>query len=528
MKTKDRSTQTTRKQASAFDPGRHRAVMQAIRPLLLGEWADICVKRDGADYYLSHSSGQFRPGCPVWHSQDLIQWRFASYAAPVFDGQVWATDLVKDGAFWRALWLTDFSKQGNFEAHAATPFGPWSAPRQTGFLGDTVIASGPDGNRTAFHGARWATPLGEGFTALGKTVSVWRGEPIPQEFPVECFCLEAPKITCRDGWWHLLGAQGGTFGPSTSHMIVSARSRNPLGPYENNPYNPIAHTASPEDPWWSIGHGELVEAPSGDWFCIFHGYPRHNRWVGRSTLIAPVEWLPDGWFRLGTEWPRAYDRPIQIDLPLGDTFQRKDLGPQWQTFGPMEPGRFTPGGGELIVKAAQRPFHSKGMHEVAVVREGITPGTSGPLTIQPRDLAYEVTVEVEARGAARAGIGLFTRENEYVAELADAHGILRREQESYRHYPSLERQGVKAGSPMVRLRIVQNQGDAAFFFHDGDGWNNLVSGVIATMNQPQPYPVRPALFCIGGGEAVFRNFTYRPLSLDYPGAAFWAAAPNAS
>jgi xylan 1,4-beta-xylosidase len=512
---------------SGFDPGRHRAVMQAIRPIMLGEWADICVKRDGDDYFLSQSSGRFRPGYPVWHSNDLLEWRFASYAASEFDGQVWTTDLVKDGGQWRALWLTDFGLQGNFEAHAATPFGPWSKPERTGFMGDTVIAIGPEGRRVAFHGARQATPLGEGFASAGRTVPVWHGEPIPAEFPIECFCLEAPKVLCRDGWWHLLGAQGGTFGPSTSHMIVSARSRDPLGPYENNPHNPIAHTASPEDPWWSIGHGELVEAPTGDWFCIFHGYPRHNRWIGRSTLIAPVEWTPGGWFRLGTEWPKDYDRPFSVDLPLGDDFRSPVLGPQWQTYGPMAPDRFKTGGGELVMTAPQQPFHSKGMHEVAVEEGRITPGTSGPLTIQPRDLAYEVTVEVEARGGARAGLGLFTRENEYVVELADSKGILRREQEKYRDYPSMRR-SVETGSARVRLRIVQNQGDAAFYYRDGDAWKNLVNGVIATMNQPQPYPVRPALFCIGEGDAVFRDFTYRPLPLDYPGVAFWADARKGS
>jgi hypothetical protein len=31
------------------------------KPLLIGQWADIAVLKDGADYYLVHSSGWYRP-----------------------------------------------------------------------------------------------------------------------------------------------------------------------------------------------------------------------------------------------------------------------------------------------------------------------------------------------------------------------------------------------------------------------------------------------------------------------------------
>jgi len=500
------------------DQGRHRAAMQAIRPLLLGEWADICIKRDGQDYYLTQSSGEYKPAMLVWHSRDLLNWEPIVHAVPEFDGQVWATDLVKDEGKWRGLFLSDWKRCHHVEAK--TPAGPWSCVRDWEVHADTIVACSPDGSRYAYHNGKTASRLDPGLSVADGPRKVYGGHPIPEKYPIECFCLEAPKMTFRDGWRHLMNAQGGTFGPATSHMIVSARSRDPFGPFENSPYNPILHTVSPEDPWWSVGHGELVEGPDGAWFCVFHGYPRHNRWLGRSTLIAPVEWTEEGWYRLAAEWPIAYDRPFGIGLPLSDGFRGPKLGLQWQTYGPFETARYRVGDGELVVAAARKPFLSERAHTAGLAvpqsTGQITPGTSGPLTIQPRHLAYEVTVEMEARGRARAGFGLFTRENEYIALFIDADGTLSREQMKYRQYPPSQRP-IETGSTRARLRIVQNQGNTAFYRHDGKGWRNLVGGAITTMNQPHPYPVRPALFCIGEDEAVFRDFDYRPLPLDWPG-----------
>ena len=38
------------------------------------------------------------------------------------------------------------------------------------------------------------------------------------------------------------------------------------------PHNPIVHTRSAAEPWWSRGHATLVEGPAGDGWMIYHGY----------------------------------------------------------------------------------------------------------------------------------------------------------------------------------------------------------------------------------------------------------------
>ena len=73
---------------------------------------------------------------------------------------------------------------------------------------------------------------------------------------------DAGAIRVRKGYYHLNVAERGTSGPSTSHMVLSARSRNIDGPWEWSPHSPIVHTSSKTE-WWSKGHGRLVDAAGG-------------------------------------------------------------------------------------------------------------------------------------------------------------------------------------------------------------------------------------------------------------------------
>lgn len=69
------------------------------------------------------------------------------------------------------------------------------------------------------------------------------------------------------------------------------------GPWENSPYNPIVHTYSATDSWWSKGHGTLIDDVNGNWWIVYHAYANGYHTLGRSTLIEPIEWTEDGWYR---------------------------------------------------------------------------------------------------------------------------------------------------------------------------------------------------------------------------------------
>lgn len=63
----------------------------------------------------------------------------------------------------------------------------------------------------------------------------------------------------KDGYYYMTSVQGGTAGPATIHMIVSARARSLEVLWENSPYNPIVRTKHRSETWWSKGHETLVD-----------------------------------------------------------------------------------------------------------------------------------------------------------------------------------------------------------------------------------------------------------------------------
>src|SRR3546814_16260770 len=99
---------------------------------------------------------------------------------------------------------------------------------------------------------------------------------VPWQLPpggVVVGCSAVGRNIARHGDDHVLGtAVGGTWGPPTGNMVSAARSRSIHGPWEKCPHNPLVHTKSSAETWWSRGHATLVEGPAGDWWSVYHGY----------------------------------------------------------------------------------------------------------------------------------------------------------------------------------------------------------------------------------------------------------------
>ena len=263
--------------------------------VLTGDFPDPTVVRDGDSYYMTHSSFNRVPGLLVWRSKDLYNWQPVTHALRRHVGNVWAPELVKHGD----LFYLYFPAGGtNWVTTAASPEGPWSEPIDLAVRGiDPGHVAGPDGTRYLHLSAGRVVELAsDGLSVRGEPRRVYEGWDYPSDWVTECSCLESPKLLERGGYYYLTSAQGGTAGPATSHMVVSARSRSPLGPWENSPHNPIVRTWSRREPWWSKGHGTVLEGPDSQWYIVYHGYENGYRSMGRQTLVEPVEWTGDGWF----------------------------------------------------------------------------------------------------------------------------------------------------------------------------------------------------------------------------------------
>ena len=90
-------------------------------PVIPGFHPDPTICRQGDDYYVAHSSFEYSPGIPIWHSTDLTSWtlignaldrdeQFPAGRAGSSEGLFAPTLRVHEGTFW--LIVTDVSGSG--------------------------------------------------------------------------------------------------------------------------------------------------------------------------------------------------------------------------------------------------------------------------------------------------------------------------------------------------------------------------------------------------------------------------------
>jgi beta-xylosidase len=486
----------------AADAQSPKEAVTFTNPILAGDYPDPTIVKVGDDFYMTHTSGRYSPGLLIWRSRDLVHWTPVTRALNVFYGDIWAPEIVHhDGKFFIYSHSTTL---GNFVIWAPAIEGPWSKPVKLdcGEI-DPGHVVGFDGKRYLHYSKGMAVGLSDdGLSVVGRLEKVYDGWPFPRQWRVQGYlCLESPKLFLKDGYYHLISAQGGTAGPSTSHMVVEARSRTPLGPWENSPHNPVIRTESRGETWWSRGHGTVFEATSGEWWIVYHAYRNDARALGRHTLMERVEWTADGWLKSKAGQdpsgpipaPKLPAAPLP-PMELSDNFAGPKLGIQWQFWDEYDPGRFQFRDHSLILKG-----------------KGTSPADCSPLALIAGDLAYEVTVDVEVEGKAQAGLLLYYNPSTY-AGMGIGSGALW--------------QGVRGNLRKTRnetpvnkmtLRIVFDHNEVDFFAgadektlgkcansEDLEGYNHTAFGGYLSL--------RPALYVCGDGNAVFRNFRYRKLS----------------
>ena len=478
-------------------------------PILAGDYADPSMVKVGEDFYLTHTSFRYAPGLMIWRSRDLVHWTPVTRALQQYDGDVWAPDIVYfKNRFY--IYYPSLSKtHGTVSIHVISADrieGPWSQPVDLKIDKDKRLIDpghvvGTDGKRYLHLSNGHVIELTEdGLAVAGSARKVYDGWPIPPDWRVEGFCLESPKLLHRDGWYHLFSAQGGTGGPSTSHMVVEARSRTPMGPWENSPLNPVVHTDSRLEKWWSRGHGTVFEATPGSWWMVYHGYDRENLALGRQTLMEPISWTPEGWARVpaGVNPARPIHTPPLASAPLpplerSDEFAGPRLGIQWQFWDEFDPERIK--------------FSS---HALVMAGKGTSPADCGPLACMAGDDAYEVTLEVEVEDGVQAGLILF-----YNPQFYAGVGITKE------CLWAGERGQLKKNRPMksshrMFLRIVNDPGDVDFLAGPTlDSLTKIYNSISVRGYTHQTLggflSLRPALYCAGKGQAIFRQFRYRQL-----------------
>ena len=329
-------------------------------PILPGFNPDPCICRRGDDYYLIVSSFEWMPGLPIYHSRDLKNWSLCTHVLtdesqadlkklPSAKG-IWAPCLTwseSEGLFYVVYGVMNsmnarYFDVDNYLITARDIQGPWSEPvylHSSGF--DASILHDTDGRKYVVC-LDWETR--EGYEKPG-AICIAEYDPVKKQilgYPKRIWrggtdrgCIEAPHLTRRGGWYYLMCAEGGT---GYNHCVTMARAKDPFGPYEGDPENPILTSqpaVSDERADWDhlkpryynpssllqkSGHGSYVELPDGEVYMVHLTarpfVPELRCTLGRETAIEKMVWTEDGWLRMADG-----GRLAQTEVPEPELYQ---------------------------------------------------------------------------------------------------------------------------------------------------------------------------------------------------------------
>ncbi len=478
-----------------------------LNPIFAGDHPDPAIIRDGEVYYVTFSTFEAYPGLMIYRSFDLVNWEPVAPALNTYIGSVWAPDLVlHEGRYYLYIPARTDDYRSIYVITADNIEGPWSEPVDL-FLPDHIDPGhivGEDGKRYLFlSNGDMIRLTDDGLATDGAVTHIYDPWRYPESWDVECFCPEGPKMLRKDDWFYMLTAVGGTAGPPTSHMVISARSRSVHGPWEHAPNNPQVRTLTRDEQWWSRGHATLIDGPNGDWWLISHGYENGYWTLGRQALLEPVRWREDGWWEsLGGDLSSTFPIPaVESTLPHGtphsDDFSGSSLAHQWRFFRPSRD--------EYDRISLLQPG-------LALAARGESPEDSSPLCFVAGDLSYEVTVEMRREAGNEAGLLAFYNDQLYAGLAFNDDGLL------FHRYGMSRRRAadIPAGTETLFIRLKNDEHVLTFYFSlDGESWSKMdVQMEVSGYHHNVAYgflSLRPGIYSSREGAARFYNLQYRAL-----------------
>jgi xylan 1,4-beta-xylosidase len=236
---------------------------------------------------------------------------------------------------------------------------------------------------------------------------------------------------------------------------------------------------------------------------VYHGYENGFRTLGRQTLLEPVEWTAEGWFRAtGGDLSKPLrkpkgGRPGAAGQPLSDDFRRNRFGVQWS-------------------------FHDPAPDEMARVRyeptalllraKGKSPADSAPLTCPVGERAYEAEVTLQLEGDAEAGLLLFYNHKAYVGVGFDGGAI--------RTYSAAEEQGWMKkpfAGRKLRVRVTNDRNVVTYRYSDDDGATWQLHGLRMEVSGMHHnvfggfLSLKIGIYCVGSGAVRITRFAFRAL-----------------
>jgi beta-xylosidase len=232
---------------------------------------------------------------------------------------------------------------------------------------------------------------------------------------------------------------------------------------------------------------------------MFHGYESGFYNFGRQTLLQPVEWTTDGWFKIpdniNTDRPNKKHslKGSPSTYTLSDNFSGTVLKPHWKFFGEFDVNRFNLANHSLTIKA-----------------KGNSASNCSPLLCIPSDHSYMVDIEMIIEGKATGALLLFYNNSHHSGILADNNNILA----NINGWQFVTEHSVHNSHVFLRLKNLNNTVDM-YYSTDGSEWTKIENSLeVSSMHHNVLggfLSLRIGLCSIGEGSVTFRNFTYEPV-----------------
>ena len=323
-------------------------------PILSGFYPDPSICRAGNDFYLVTSTFAYFPGIPIFHGNDLANWKQIGNAIDrpgqlnfdenqISQGLFAPTIRENNGTFY--ILCTLIKNGGNFIITAKDPAGPWSDPVWLKELDgiDPSIFFDDDGK--AWYCGTHPAPEGEAYpgnyeiyireidlNALaegkyplsGGNIGIWRGALRNVIWP------EGPHIYKIGDWYYLLHAEGGT---GMDHAVCVARAKNIRGPWEGKKSNPLVthRHLGRRAKIINVGHADLFDDAQGNLYMVLLASRQFEGVcpLGRETFMVPLFWENE-WPYIATE-SGMIDDYIEIETACEDLKTRNEYSAECMT-----------------------------------------------------------------------------------------------------------------------------------------------------------------------------------------------------
>jgi xylan 1,4-beta-xylosidase len=429
----------------------------------------------------------------IWHSKDLVNWEPVCYAVKEnLGGPIWAAGFLKYKDLYYMCYPVP-ARGTNYVIITPSPSGYWSKPIDLKVSGiDPGHIGTHEGKRLLHFDNGYVVELAaDGLSVLTLMKKVYEGWKYPEQWIAECFCLESPKLNYRNRYFYLTSAQSGTGGPTTSHMVVSARSKSPTGPWENSPYNPIVHTWKSSETWMSKGHRTIFDDDKDNWYIVYHGFEKGKLPLGRASMIEPIKWTPDGWYKTALSDTAKIKFVITNNGQIkSDDFSGSKPNLQWSFAGIKNLDEYSLGNGKLTLNAS--------------------PDVQRVMVANITDDNFEASARIDTENGTQVGLIVYYNDQVYsgiAIENGKVFGVTKGKSN-----------GKQINAPdckYLKIKLISND-LTIYYSNDGKNWNMYpeayeVSGyyhhILGDWRS-----VKVGLYCMGNGKMVVDDFVYHGIN----------------